>query len=153
MRAAWLAHEPLAAHPGLRSTMKGNTSHRVCAGAAEVVLVAAALYAVPANAQSIAVAPETMPSIATIDPRYQSYNVEMAEVVGGTFWKPYAKLGEVAGHTAPATGGSNPASTAFVIGQNPAMFDARPPVDLSNARLRKLAAALGPAYVRVSGTW
>ena len=28
-----------------------------------------------------------------------------------------------------------------------------PPIDLTNARLRKLAAALGPAYVRVSGTW
>jgi len=29
----------------------------------------------------------------------------------------------------------------------------RPPLDLSNPRLRKLAAALGPAYMRVSGTW
>ena len=27
------------------------------------------------------------------------------------------------------------------------------PLDLGNARLRILAAALGPAYVRVSGTW
>ena len=27
------------------------------------------------------------------------------------------------------------------------------PIDLSNPKLRKLAAALGPAYVRVSGTW
>jgi hypothetical protein len=29
----------------------------------------------------------------------------------------------------------------------------RPPIDLYDVRLRKLAAALGPAYVRVSGTW
>ena len=29
----------------------------------------------------------------------------------------------------------------------------RAPIDLTNARLRKLAAALAPAYVRVSGTW
>src|SRR3954447_26927065 len=29
----------------------------------------------------------------------------------------------------------------------------RPPIALGNARLRRLAAALGPAYVRVSGTW
>jgi len=28
-----------------------------------------------------------------------------------------------------------------------------PPVSLSDSRLRRLAAALGPAYVRVSGTW
>ena len=33
------------------------------------------------------------------------------------------------------------------------MFQARPPIDLSNPRLRRLASALGPAYVRVSGTW
>ncbi|HEY2412822.1 MAG TPA: hypothetical protein VGI40_11300 [Pirellulaceae bacterium] len=36
---------------------------------------------------------------------------------------------------------------------NPAVYEYRPPIDLTNARLRKLAAALGPAYVRVSGTW
>jgi hypothetical protein len=33
------------------------------------------------------------------------------------------------------------------------MFQKRPPIDLSNARLRRLAAALGPAYMRTSGTW
>ncbi|UUO01948.1 hypothetical protein M4D79_27505 [Mycolicibacterium novocastrense] len=36
---------------------------------------------------------------------------------------------------------------------NPALYEYRPPIDLSNPRLRTLAAALGPAYVRVSGTW
>ena len=36
---------------------------------------------------------------------------------------------------------------------NPALYEYGPPLDLTNARLRKLAAALGPAYVRVSGTW
>ena len=36
---------------------------------------------------------------------------------------------------------------------SPDLYQYRPPIDLSNARLRKLAAALGPAYVRVSGTW
>jgi hypothetical protein len=33
------------------------------------------------------------------------------------------------------------------------MYQQRPPIDLTNHRLRTLAAALGPAYVRVSGTW
>ena len=33
------------------------------------------------------------------------------------------------------------------------MFAYRKPIDLTNPRLRMLAAALGPAYVRVSGTW
>ncbi len=31
-----------------------------------------------------------MPRVATIDPRFQSYNIEMVEVTGGQFWKPYA---------------------------------------------------------------
>jgi len=35
----------------------------------------------------------TMPRVATIDARQQSYNVEMAEVIGGNFWKPYGALG------------------------------------------------------------
>lgn len=48
---------------------------------------------------------------------------------------------------------SESASAAFQIGQDPAMFEARPAIDLSNARLRTLPAALDPAYMRVSGTW
>ena len=36
---------------------------------------------------------------------------------------------------------------------NPSMYQYRAPIDLTNARRRKLAAALGPAYARVSGTW
>ncbi len=36
---------------------------------------------------------------------------------------------------------------------SPNLYQYRPPIDLSKARLRTLAAALGPAYVRVSGTW
>jgi hypothetical protein len=132
--------------------MKWNTSRQVCAGAVEVILFAGALHSAAANAHSIGVVPGTMPSIATIDPRYQSYNVAMAEVVGGKFWKPYARL-EVAGHTASVADRSNPPSTPLVIGLDPAIFEVRPPIDLSNARLRKMAAALGPAYIRVSGTW
>ena len=33
------------------------------------------------------------------------------------------------------------------------LFQYRPPIDLANPRLRMLAKALGPSYVRVSGTW
>jgi hypothetical protein len=37
--------------------------------------------------------------------------------------------------------------------QNRDIYAYRPPTDLRNSRLRKLAAALSPAYLRVSGTW
>ena len=33
------------------------------------------------------------------------------------------------------------------------MYEYRPPIDLANPQRRKLASALGPAYVRASGTW
>ena len=96
------------------------------------------------QARTLPISPSTLPQLTTIDERFQSYNVEMAEVIGGNFWKPYAaRKPETA--TKPIT--------AFEIGKDPAMFEKRPPIDLANARLRQLAAALGPAYVRVSGTW
>jgi len=97
-------------------------------------------------------APATMPRIATIDERYQSYNVEMLEVTGGKFWKPYGpELNALLKQPAPGAASSSSGDTP--AGMNPGLYQYRPPIDLSNARLRKLAAALGPAYVRVSGTW
>lgn len=98
--------------------------------------------------QEKAVDPATMPRIGTLDERYQSYNVEMIEVTGGRFWKPYGKAVDamLTAQAAPS-GGSTPA------GMNPDLYQQRPPIDLTNPKLRKLAAALAPAYVRVSGTW
>jgi heparanase 1 len=84
-----------------------------------------------------------MPKVATVDPRFQSYNIEMVEVIGGRFWKPYASKAAAPAATNSGTPG----------GIDPDLFEQRPPIDLSNPRLRKLASALGPAYVRVSGSW
>lgn len=75
-------------------------------------------------------APYRMRAIGTVDSRFQSYNVEMVEVTGGRFWKPYAQKD-----------------------MRRDRYSERPPIDLGNRRLRMLAAALGPAYMRVSGTW
>ncbi len=84
--------------------------------------------------------------VGTVDARYQSYNIEMVEVTGGRFWRPYADVAR-AEKAQEGRSGNQPA------GLNPALFEYRAPIDLGRARLRKLAAALGPAYVRVSGTW
>jgi hypothetical protein len=89
-----------------------------------------------------------MPRIATVDERFTSYNIEMAEVTGGNFWKRY---GRKALKAAPRGRSAQSASTPPDM--DPNMYEYRPPIDLSNIRLRKLAAAIGPAYVRVSGTW
>ncbi len=66
--------------------------------------------------------------IASVDPLYLSFNVEMVEVTGGRFWAPY----------------DDPSKELYAY---------RPPLDLSNQRLRNLTKALAPAYMRVSGTW
>jgi glycosyl hydrolase family 79 len=92
-----------------------------------------------------------MPRIGSVSERYQSYNVEMIEVTGGRFWKPYSPEPDGSlRQPAPAAGASAGDTPA---GMNADLYRYRPPLELGNARLRKLAAALGPAYVRVSGTW
>jgi len=116
------------------------------ASTALTVLAAAACLPASFGGEPIAIAPARMPRIGTVDERFQSFNIEMVEVTGGRFWAPYSKPGSAAPEPAPAAKLSTP-------GVAPAAFRTRPPIDLENPRLRKLAAALGPAYVRVSGTW
>jgi len=100
------------------------------------------------RAQTVSLDPAKMPRIGTVDDRFASYNIEMVEVTGGDFWKPYHN------QSASAARAPQPAQSASTpVGMDPNMYQYRPPVDLSNPRLRKLATALGPAYVRVSGTW
>lgn len=70
----------------------------------------------------------TLPAIAEVSPRFQSYNVEMVEVTGGRFWAPYG-------------------------GPKDEVYRMRPPIDLESPKLRALARHLSPAYMRVSGTW
>lgn len=96
------------------------------------------------RAGSVSVNPAALARSGTVDERYQSYNVEMLEVTGGYFWKPYGAT------TTPAPPSR---SNSVPTGMDPNIYQYRPPLDLTAARLRKLAAALGPAYVRVSGTW
>lgn len=78
-----------------------------------------------------------MKSIGEVDERYQSFNIEMCEVVGGDFWIPYNRLDSV------RKSGITLSGLKWTI----------PPIDLYENKLRMLAAALGPVYVRVSGTW
>ena len=93
------------------------------------------------------ISPAIMPHVATIDERFQSYNIEMVEVTGGRFWKPYDQPGNATQSTTKEAPSDKSAD------EDQSRFQYRPPIDLSNPRLRKLAAALGPAYVRISGTW
>ncbi|WP_340112939.1 hypothetical protein [Maribellus mangrovi] len=80
---------------------------------------------------------KTMNFIGEVDERYQSINIEMCEVVGGDFWIPYHLF-----DTAKVKSGGFAALKRSI-----------PPVNLYDNKLRTLASALGPMYVRVSGTW
>ena len=79
-----------------------------------------------------------------MDERLVSYNVEMTEVTGGTFWKAYTEA-QVDGVEA------FPVITNWQdMGNLQQWYD---PIDTKNPRLIKLAKDLGAAWVRVSGTW
>jgi heparanase 1 len=97
------------------------------------------------DSAAITLTPATMKHIATVDERYQSYNVEMVEVVGGEFWKPY--------HLMDSLPSLKSGSTYDVSQKNSQMYRQLSPIDLTNRRLMNLAKGIAPAYVRVSGTW
>ena len=83
-------------------------------------------------------------TIRTVDSRLMSYNVEMTEVTGGTFWKEFTPA-QIAG-TAEFPGVKDFSEMAGLI----QWYD---PIDLYKPRLRKLAKELGSAWIRVSGSW
>ncbi len=115
-----------------------------------VVAVVITLTRAAAESSLLALTPATMPRVGTVSDRYQAYNVEMLEVTGGKFWRPYGPALETALRQ-PAAPSSAAGDTP--AGMNPALYEYRPPINLRQPRLRKLAAALAPAYMRVSGTW
>ena len=85
-----------------------------------------------------------LPFIRNIDERLMSYNVEMTEVTGGTFWKSYTK-GQIEG-----TEEFPPLKSIMDMAS---IMQVYPPINLYNEKLRKLASNFGPVWVRVSGTW
>lgn len=99
-------------------------------------------------AQFVKLHPDTLKALREVNPRLMSYNVEFAEVTGGTFWKAYTP-GQVAGteefYVEPSADG--------IASMYKDLMQVYPPIDLYNEKLRKLAKNLGPAWVRVSGTW
>jgi heparanase len=117
----------------------------LCGCLTSALLVAPACSAALADAPSVT--PSSMPRVGTVDARFQSYNIEMIEITGGRFWKPYRARPGAPPMQPPRSRSDTPP------GMDSNLFQYRPPIDLTDARLRKLAAALAPAYLRVSGTW
>ncbi len=80
----------------------------------------------------------------TMNPRLISYNVEMTEVTGGTFWKAYTDTQIDGTEQVP------PPDLSRGIASMHQWYD---PIDTCNPRLMKLANELGSCWIRVSGTW
>ncbi len=100
-------------------------------------------------AQTVELNPDHLRLIRTVDERLVSYNIEMTEVTGGTFWKAYTP-GQIAGTE------DFPPMSVSSMKDITAMSDLMayyPPIHLDDQRLRGLAKALGPAWIRVSGSW
>ena len=88
--------------------------------------------------------PGKLASLRTIDERLVSYNIEMTEVTGGTFWKAYTEAQVDGTEEFPVI------QDWANMGNLQQWYD---PIDTTNPRLIKLAKELGTAWIRVSGTW
>lgn len=119
------------------------------AALASAVILGALAPATSAQGENLpehrSIATGSLKRIGEVDVRFQSFNVESVEVTGGNFWAPYTKPGPA--RSKPVAG---PHGTEFATDA----YEKREPIDLvGNRRLRVLAKALAPSYVRVSGSW
>lgn len=105
---------------------------------AAVLLGAPQGSALAAAAQPIQIKGRDLPLVREIDERFQSFQIGMSHLTGGETWRSYDDLPQ--GQNQAASGGFE------------AIREPRQPTDLTHARLRTLAAALGPFYLRYSGT-
>ena len=95
-------------------------------------------------AEFVKLDPAKLTLLRQVDQRLVSYNVEMTEVTGGTFWKAYTEAQIDGTEQVP------PPDFSKGLASMHQWYD---PIDTTNPRLIKLAKALGSCWVRVSGTW
>ena len=95
-------------------------------------------------AELIRLDPSKLTELRTVNPALISYNIEMTEVTGGTFWKAYTDAQIDGTEEVP------PPDLSKGLGAMHQWYD---PIDTTNPRLIKLAKALGKCWIRVSGTW
>src|SRR5579872_2649974 len=98
-----------------------STSRRLAIVA--VAALALASINIGLEAQVLSVDPGKMTALGTVDERFQSYNIEMVEVTGGRFWKPYSSQAKSAGHAS-----STPQAAAPIAGLGSDLFEYRQPI-------------------------
>ena len=95
-------------------------------------------------AEFVTLKAEGLQQIRTVNERMASYNVEMTEVTGGTFWKAYTPEQIAGTEKFPPIAGMH---------EMAGLMQWYDPIESTNPRLRKLAKEFGPVWVRVSVTW
>lgn len=98
-------------------------------------------------AQQIILSQNKLNTIRTVDERLMSYNIEMTEITGGTFWKAYTP-GQIAGTEEFKVSGTLDDFTSMTD-----LMQYYPPINLYDEKLRKRAKELGTCWIRVSGSW
>ena len=107
---------------------------RGLAGAGIGLLVSSGVVA--ASPEPVRLDPAALPLVREIDERFMSFQVGFSHLTGGETWKAYEDLPEGAARE----------------GGFEAIREARAPTDLANPKFRMLTKALGPLYIRYSGT-
>lgn len=92
--------------------------------------------------------PEKLEKIREMDSRVQSYNVEMTELTGGTFWVPYTEK-QISGEEPFPTCDNVKDMMSMLAGMQTKV----PAIDLYNKRIRSFAKEFGKVIVRFSGSW
>jgi heparanase len=82
--------------------------------------------------------PASFQLVREVDERFQSFQIGMSHLTGGETWRTYDGDGK--------EGEAGQAESFEEV------REARAPTDLANRRLRNLASALGPLYIRYGGT-
>lgn len=94
--------------------------------------------------KTISLCPQTLQVLRRVDERLMSYNIEITEVTGGTFWKAYSP---------EQIAGKEPFPPVKDFSQVAGLMQVYDPIDLYNPKLRALSKAFGPVWIRVSGSW
>ncbi len=92
-----------------------------------------------------------MKKLREISPYLISYNIEMTEITGGTFWKGYTQ-DQISGDEGFSSF-SFDFSKGIQVSDIRKMMEYYPPINLYDEKLRYLASSLGACWIRVSGSW
>src|SRR5436309_2148504 len=92
--------------------------------AVPVALAFVSHFTIPFARSAELIDPAKMTPAGTVDQRFQAYNIEMVEVTGGRFWRPYKDV-----KAGPASSNDARGAASTPGAMNPDLYEYRPPLD------------------------